>query len=600
LPSTSKLDVFISSSINEFEKTRILLANRINKMSFLEAVLLERRGADTENVLTVSLKGVERCDIYVGIFGTKYSEITIKEYRTAVQVGKDRLIYVAKTAQREPKLAEFIKKELSDQSKYHQFENDPTLLKQVRKDLNSLVVKKFQSDSKMGAVHSTTIPIGATDTLVDIRFKDEFSEKLSMVTQMLAGGPHEKTNDAIDVIIMMFKERIDKWDVPSIKFATEELFKRLYKFSEKDGMSDLYLIFKDLFARAYAERRHLLDAMLETFGLIMFESWVPLDDVEIGEKAAKVMLKLAIDFLDKDLEVVRDCSMTIDDLAGDFFEPEILSKEILLAARVFEMSVKDQRLHEFSENLSDWIKVNDQYAWDADIKTYLRDSIDYAQWEHKNYSTNLDQFKTKVLYSELQQTIDKQIEGYVDFLLESESHEDTSFEGEELVKTIRAYEFLRPEIAKEIQARILSTGDHPLQDKFDRIIHSSKLLGAVYGKSQMVTTFDELVRFLEANSDTENLGIGLTTFGLAMINFTRKPIDIEKESLNQIARKYEVEDLELGTQKFTFEMNHLVYLSEGQYDMTKLTSFLKEVHAIIEIESFSSDVEFRLRRFRRT
>jgi Domain of unknown function (DUF4062) len=600
LPSTSKLDVFISSSINEFEKTRILLANRINKMSFLEAVLLERRGADTENVLTVSLKGVERCDIYVGIFGAKYSEITIKEYRTAVEVGKDRLIYVAKTAQREPRLAEFIKKELSDQSKYHQFENDPTLLKQVRKDLNSLVVKKFQSDSKMGAVHSTTIPIGATDRLVDIRFKDEFSEKLSMVMQMLAGGPHEKTNDAIDVVIMMFKERIDKWDVPSIKFATEELFKRLYKFSEKDGMSDLYLIFKDLFARAYAERRHLLDAMLETFGLIMFESWVPLDDVEIGEKAAKVMLKLAIDFLDKDLEVVRDCSMTIDDLAGDFFEPEILSKEILLAARAFEMSVKDQRLHEFTENLSDWIKVNDQYAWDADIKTYLRDSIDYAQWEHKNYSINLDQFKIKVLYPELQQTIDKQIEGYVDFLLESESHEDTSFEGEELVKTIRAYEFLRPEIAKEIQARILSTGDHPLQDKFDRIIHSSKLLGAVYGKSQMVTTFDELVRFLEANSDTENLGIGLTTFGLAMINFTRKPSDIEKESLNQIARKYGVEDLELGTQKFTFEMDHLVYLSEGQYDMTKLTSFLKEVHAIIEIESFSSDVEFRLRRFRRT
>jgi hypothetical protein len=191
--------------------------------------------------------------------------------------------------------------------------------------------------------------------------------------------------------------------------------------------------------------------MLQTFDLIMFESWVPLDDVERGKKAAKIMLKLAVDFLDKDLVVARDCAIAIDNLAEDMFEPEILSKEILLASHVFGKSLKEPRLQEFVENLSDWIKVNDEYAWDADIKTYLRDSIDYAEWEHKNYAVSIDQFKTEVLYPELQQTIDQQIEGYVDFLLESEPREDISFEAEELVKTIRAYEFLRPDIATKFK-----------------------------------------------------------------------------------------------------------------------------------------------------
>jgi len=597
----TKVDVFISSSINEFKKTRVVLADRIDKMPHLKAILLERRGADAETVTTASLKGVESSDIYLGIFGKKYSEITLKEYHNAVQLGKPCLTYVRKAKVRDPELAEFVKKELSARSKYYEFENDQMLVKQARKDLNTLVVQTFKSISGTGTLSVRRATVGGTDVLVEDRFEEEFSEKLSTVTKMLVNGPHEKTNDAIDVVVMMFKERIDKWDVPSIKFATRELFTRLYKFSEKNGMSDLYLIFKDLFARAYSERRYLLGAMLQTFGLIMFESWVPLDDVERGEKAAKVMLKLAIDLLDKDLEVARDCSTAIDDLAGDLFEPEILSKEILLAARVFERSLEEPQFREFVEDLSDWIKVNDEYAWDADIKTYLRDSIDYAEWEHTNYGISIDQLKIKVLYPKLQQTIDQQIEGYVDFLLESESREDISFEAEELVKTITAYEFLRPDIANEIQLRILSTRDHGLQEKFDRIIHSNKLLGAVYRKSGMITTFDELIKFLEANFDTENIGIGLTTFGSAMINFTRKLNDAEKESVNQIARKYGVnEDLEIRDQLLTFEMDHLVYVSEGQHNMAKLTSFLKEIYGVIEIESFSTDMEFRLRRLRQT
>jgi len=568
---------------------------------YLQANLLERRGADTEDVLTASLKGVESCDIYLGIFGMKYSEITLEEYRRAGQLGKHRLTYVRKTEKREPKLAEFIKEELSNQSKYHEFENDQTLVKQVRKDLVTLVVKTFKSETRPETVRALALPIGGVNTLVDRPFMEEFSEKLSMVTQILVNGSHEKTNEAIDVLVMMFKERIDKWDVPSVKFATEELFKNLYKFSEKGGMSDLYTIFKDLFARAYSERKHLLGAMIETIGLIMFESWVPLNDLEMGEKAAKVMLKLAIDFLNKDLDVARDCSIAIDNLAGDMFEPEILSKEILLASHALEKSLKEPRLQEFVKNLSDWVRINDRYAWDADIHTYLRDSIDYAEWERERYGIAMDEFRVKVLYPELQQTIDDQIQDYLDFLLDSQGDEATTFDAEVLVKKIRAYEFLRPNIASEIRAKVLGTHSSTLRARFDKIIHSNRLLAAIYGESEMITTFDELIRFLEANSDAENTGIGMTTFDLATIHFTRKLKESEEESLKQLARKYGVDkDFELGEQRLTFQMDLLVYLGEGQYDMKKLTSFLKEINTVVEIETFSTGSEFRLRRLRQT
>ena len=62
-------------------------------------------------------------------------------------------------------------------------------------------------------------------------------------------------------------------------------------------------------------------------------------DLEKGEKAAKVLLRTALDFLDRDIKVVKDCLTGIDNIAGDFFEPEILSKEILLASAIDEKDV---------------------------------------------------------------------------------------------------------------------------------------------------------------------------------------------------------------------------------------------------------------------
>jgi hypothetical protein len=448
----------------------------------------------------------------------------------------------------------------------------------------------------------TSVPSAAASSLVNEIFKKNFSNKLSMLAETLE---HKRSdldpNELIEFVIMLVKERIDKWDIASVKFATGELFAKIYKFSEKNGLGELYPIFKDLFARAYSQRRQLLEEMVDSFDTIMFRSWVPLSDIERGEKGAKVMVKLAMDFLEKDVKIAESCAIAIDNLAGDMFEPEILSKEILLAAHAFNKAQGKPELQSFVDDLSSDIRINDTYAWDAEIDTYMRDSIAYANWEQGNFGVNLEPFRDKILYPALQQTIDEQIQSYVNFLTDERTNdEDLTYERELLARRILAYEFLRPDIAKEIRTKVLATGNAAAQKTFEKIIHTSPFLETLYGDSSMITTFDGLLKFFESNSDKEGLGIGLTTFNFATIDFTRRLKDSEKEALRAIAQKFGVnEDMELLDQGLTFEMDSLVYLGEGKgHDMKKLVPFLTEINAVLEINRFSTGVEFGLRRLK--
>lgn len=338
--------------------------------------------------------------------------------------------------------------------------------------------------------------------------------------------------------------------------------------------------------------------MIEIFNLILFGSWVPSYDIEKGENAARVMLSLGIDFFDKDLAISKDCFVAIDNLAGDMFEPEILGKEILLGASAFQKMTENPELRDFVEQLVDWIRINDQYAWDADVKTYLRDSIQYAEWEQEKYGIHMEAFKQKYLLLALEQNINESIKGYIQFLgeLESEGDEDLTFPAEELASLILAYEFLRPKIADEIRERVIETKNPYIIKLFKRILHNNNFLMNIYEKSEMITTFDELIKFFENNSDMKNLGVGVTTYNFATVDFRRKLKGEEKEALKKIAQKYGLqEELEVTDQGIAFEMDHLVYLGHNQYSMGKLMDFLNEINSILGIASFSTGITFKLR-----
>jgi len=143
------LDVFLSSDQQEFEKERNELSQIISTVPFLDCVPLENMGADSSDVLEVSLKAVRNSDIYVGVFGREYSEITIEEYKEAVKYRKPCLTYVKKVRRRNEKLTEFIEEELKSRFKYHPFKEKNDLCEQVANDLKRFIFETLQDGLKV-------------------------------------------------------------------------------------------------------------------------------------------------------------------------------------------------------------------------------------------------------------------------------------------------------------------------------------------------------------------------------------------------------------------------------------------------------------------
>lgn len=315
-----------------------------------------------------------------------------------------------------------------------------------------------------------------------VPFKTLFTSKLDECINLIQEGTYtQQFNDLIDELIMLIKGRIEQWDVPSVRFSTKELFLKLYKYAGKEGLCDLYVIYSDLFKYAHSQRKHVLGVMIQVFYFILFDSWIDYN-VEKAEKASEVLLRLGIDFLNEDLAVTNDCLISIDNLAGDMFESEILSKEIILGAHVYEEKSDDPAVEDFLEQIVERIRINDQYAWDAENYTYLIDSIKYAEFKQTKYSINIEGFKKQCLLPAVDENIDQQVKEFVDFLAKSEfeGREDISFATEELARLISSYKSIRSAISEEIKQKVKETSNSSAVKKFDRLINNSNLLKKIY------------------------------------------------------------------------------------------------------------------------
>ena len=105
MPAT-RLKIFISSVQKEFAQLRLdlkafLLGDAVLRRFVSEVFLFEELPASDRRADQVYLEKVERCDIYVGLFGYEYGNedpqgvsATEREYIHATQLGKTRLIYV--------------------------------------------------------------------------------------------------------------------------------------------------------------------------------------------------------------------------------------------------------------------------------------------------------------------------------------------------------------------------------------------------------------------------------------------------------------------------------------------------------------------------
>lgn len=127
MPAT-RLKIFISSVQKEFAQQRLdlkafLLGDAVLRRFVSEVFLFEKQPAMDRRADQVYLEEVERCDIYLGLFGYDYGfedgtgvSPTECEYDHATRLGKTRLIYVWGTEDknRAPKMRKLVSKASSE------------------------------------------------------------------------------------------------------------------------------------------------------------------------------------------------------------------------------------------------------------------------------------------------------------------------------------------------------------------------------------------------------------------------------------------------------------------------------------------------------
>lgn len=121
---TKRLRIFISSVQKEFAQLRrdlkaFLLGDAVLRRFVTEVFLFEEKPAKDRRADQVYLEEVERCDIYLGLFGYEYGNedrqgvsATEREYNRATQLGKTRLVYVwgADDSKRAAKMKSLVRK----------------------------------------------------------------------------------------------------------------------------------------------------------------------------------------------------------------------------------------------------------------------------------------------------------------------------------------------------------------------------------------------------------------------------------------------------------------------------------------------------------
>jgi hypothetical protein len=111
-PADNQIVVFISSHQKEFEPLRSLLKDTLEGEDFLDKLLMKvelverRSGERIRGDITMALRSSM---MYVGMFGNKYSEITVAEYRDARRRGLPLLVFdMVRRGKRDSRVKDFL------------------------------------------------------------------------------------------------------------------------------------------------------------------------------------------------------------------------------------------------------------------------------------------------------------------------------------------------------------------------------------------------------------------------------------------------------------------------------------------------------------
>ena len=115
-----KYQIFISSVQSEFARERKSLAKYIREDAllgdFFDVFLFEEQPAKNRTAKSVFLEEVAACDVYLGLFGSKYGSRdedgvspTEREYDCATELHKTRLAFVKNVTRRDKREDAFVR-----------------------------------------------------------------------------------------------------------------------------------------------------------------------------------------------------------------------------------------------------------------------------------------------------------------------------------------------------------------------------------------------------------------------------------------------------------------------------------------------------------
>ncbi len=147
-----RLKIFVSSTVEELKDARAIAKEAINHFQF-SPLMCEDWGAATESSRKTYLKEIQNSDVYIGIFWKNYSEPTVEEYREAIRLGKEILLYVKKEENelRNNNLKEFLTniKNLDSGHIYYEYDTVVDLKARIKDNISRIVSKKKEISKKL-------------------------------------------------------------------------------------------------------------------------------------------------------------------------------------------------------------------------------------------------------------------------------------------------------------------------------------------------------------------------------------------------------------------------------------------------------------------
>lgn len=483
--------IFISSVMKELRKERkvvedaiyelnrepysSLIKNYLQEKVEFQPVRFENFGARTSSSKDLYLKAIESSNIYVGILGKRYGVIqesglsaTHEEYRKAKSIVSDKgieiLVYVKNIhSGREPKVNDFID-EISETSKGHSYSsytNEFDLRDKVKRDILNVIVGIKDNEQEI---------VEEKISKIIKEILDKESPKPSYDDVFLKSKIYE--------LISILKIEIDKFNMISVEFFVKELIYNLHT-----TRLNLFSLISDIVDLGFSSStRRVPFTIVSTVESIMFKNCFFDGDVSLAEKCSDILLRIAISNLDRDLDLAKSCFYTLSNIAGDMFVEQIFSRILILGAYIDENNSSSIKLQNLENEILHHIKVNDQYAHDAEFFDYLIQSMIYAKKIQDSYSIEIEAFLEKYVHNIILEIKSSLIDDYVsDFDQEITCEEDFEYSADYLTSIIWAYKEFYPDICSEIFDKIKETNDSNKLNNFNKVLKADQFLEVNFG-----------------------------------------------------------------------------------------------------------------------